>query len=59
MIKLSTLDPNMSTQELIDYLLDKKVYKVINDLTPRPNVVYELNELFQVWDLLRLTIIFK
>jgi hypothetical protein len=59
MIKLSTLDPSLTTEELIDYLLDKKIYKIINDLTPKPNVVYELDELQQVWDLLKLSLIFK
>ena len=59
MIKLSQLDPNMTTEQLINHLLDMKVYKVINDLTPKPNIVYELSDMEQVWDILRLRLIFK
>ena len=59
MIKLSQLDPNMTTEQLINHLLDMKVYKIINDLTPKPNIIYELSDIEQVWDILRLRLIFK
>lgn len=59
MIRLSQLDPNMSKDELINYLLDMKVYKVINDLTSKPNIIYELSDIEEIWDILRLKLIFK
>lgn len=59
MIKLSTLDPTLSTEELINYMLDNKIYKIINDLTPKPNIIYEMDDLIEVWDVLRLVLVFK
>lgn len=60
MIKLSELDPNMDVDELIDYLLDFKVYKIVNDLErKKPQPVYSLQDLYEVWDLLRIKIVLQ
>lgn len=59
-INLSDLDPYLETDELIDYLLDIKTYKVVNDLTEKkPFIEYELSDLEKVWNTLKLLLIFK
>lgn len=59
MIKLSELDPELSVEDLIDFLLDMKVYKVINDLSDKkPYIEYGLNDLYEVWDNLRILLYF-
>jgi len=59
MIKLSELDPELSVEDLIDFLLDMKVYKVVNDLSDKkPYIEYELNDLYEVWDNLRILLYF-
>ena len=50
MILLSSLDPNLTQEEVMNYLLDNKVYIVINDLLGRPYVKYDLDELLFLWD---------
>jgi hypothetical protein len=60
MIKLSELDPELDIEEIINFLLDKKIYIVVNDLvTKKPFIKYELNDLYQVWDFLRMTLVLK
>jgi len=60
MIKLSDLDPELNVDQLIDYLLDRKIYIVVNDLSPKkPYVKYELNDLYETWEILRLMLTLK
>jgi len=59
MIKLSELDPDLSVEDLIDFLLDMKIYKVVNDLSDKkPYVEYELDDLYVVWNNLRILLYF-
>lgn len=58
MIPLSKLKPykNHTNLEIIDLILHWGYIGVINDLTPAPNVEYELDDLIKVWDKLKLYI---
>jgi hypothetical protein len=59
-INLSDLNPYWETDELIDYLLDIKTYILVNDLSDKkPFIEYEMQDLYTVWDNLRLLLIFK
>ena len=59
-IKLSDLDPTLNVDEIIDFLLDLRVYIIVNDIVrKRPLIEYELDELYEVWDLLRTMIVLQ
>lgn len=59
-VNLSDLNPYWETDELIDYLLDIKTYTIVNDLSDKkPYIEYEMQDLYTVWDNLRLLLIFK
>jgi hypothetical protein len=39
--------------EVVNYLLDNGYEGVINDLTPSPNIEYDISDLYDVWDRLK------
>jgi hypothetical protein len=53
MLELSRLNPMWEIDEVINYLLDNRYDGVINDLTPSPNIEYDISDLFYVWDNLK------
>jgi hypothetical protein len=53
MVKLSGLNPMWEIDEVVNYLLDNGYVGVINDLTPSPNIEYDISDLYDVWDNLK------
>lgn len=48
-LKLSEV-PDLTTNEVIDFLLDRGATGIINDLTPEPQIEYALDDLLVVWE---------
>jgi hypothetical protein len=49
-IKLSAMDPDLSTEDTINFMLDNGISYIINDLSfTKPYVEYELSDLEDVW----------
>lgn len=46
---MSRLDRSLTYYEVVDIVLDAGCIGVINDLTPHPQVCYDLDELMDVW----------
>lgn len=59
-INLTDLDPTKDLNEITDFLLDNKIWIIVNNLSDKlPHNEYELKDLETVWDSLRLLLIFK
>lgn len=53
MIELSKMNPIWEIDELVNFLLDNGYDGVVNDLTPLPNIMYDISDLYDVWDNLK------
>lgn len=53
MIELSKMNPIWEIDEVINFLLDNGYTTIVNDLTPSPNIEYEMDDLYDVWDNLK------
>jgi hypothetical protein len=53
MIELSKLNPMWEIDEVVNFLLDNGYDTVVNNLTPAPNIEYDISDLYDVWDMLK------
>ena len=46
----SKLDKKYCLEELLNYLIDNNYIGIINDLTEKPHVEYDLQDLVVIWN---------
>jgi hypothetical protein len=47
------MNPIWKIDEVVNFLLDNGYDGVVNDLTPLPNIMYDISDLYDVWDNLK------
>lgn len=56
LIELSKMSPIWEIDEVVNFLLDNKYEGIVNDLTPYPNIQYDINDLYDCWNTLKVVL---